>query len=136
MSGYLQTNQTLKLIYVDSNINEADTGKILMTPRTVGAVDVTYTLPALKQGLHYRFINGSTAALSGDVIITAGAADIYGSLINGPTGGTEFVDVDAKTTIQFVDAKSLLGDYIDLYCDGTYWYVDGKSVVSQGISVA
>ena len=43
--------------------------------------------------------------------------------------------VIANTQIRFLTAKSVQGDFIDLTCDGTNWYVDGRSQVGGGITV-
>ncbi len=136
MSGYVQSNQIVILPYANTIINAADTGKILITPQTAGAVAVVYTLPLPAAGLHYRFINGAPAALSGTVQIntSAAAAILFGSVITGPTNGVALLAVSAKTQIRFLTAVSVLSDSIDLYSDGTNWYVNGMSQIAGGIT--
>ncbi len=136
MSGYVQSNQRILLPYLATNINVADTGKILITPQTAGAVAVTYTLPTPAAGLHYRFINGASNALSGSVTITAGNTILFGSAISGPTNGVALLAVFGSTSINFLTATSLFGDFIDLYCTGSNWAVDARSQVAGGITVA
>ena len=128
MSQYIQSNQVIILPYLDLDITNAESGKLFITPQTAGAVDVTYTLPPPESGLHFRFINGAPAALAGSVIIaTDGAATIlYGRALMGPNDGVSLLEISAKSQIHFV---SLLGDFIDIISDGTFYYVDGNSCI-------
>ena len=52
MSGFIQSNQIVKLPYANTAINVADSGKIFITPQTVGAAAVIYTLPTVAEGFH------------------------------------------------------------------------------------
>ena len=137
MSGFIQSNQIVKLPYANTAINIADSGKIFITPQTVEAAAVIYTLPTVAEGLHYRFINGANLPLSGSVQINTNAAVaiLNGSVIGGPISGVALLAVIANTQIRFLTAKSVQGDFIDLTCDGTNWYVDGRSQVGGGITV-
>jgi len=135
MSGYVQTNQIVLLPLVSITINASDSGKILMTPQTAGAVTFVYTLPTLAPGLHYRFINSAPLALNGSVQINAQAGTLYGQVITGPTNGVGFLAVTGSTQIRFLTAKSILGDFINLTCDGTNWYVEAISSVAGAITV-
>ncbi len=131
--SYIQTNQIVHLEYEDTEISAADSGKFLITPQTAGAVDVTYTLPSLQSGLHYRFINGSPAAMNGLVRIALPAGGtMYGTIINGPVDGVEFKEVDGDTELLFANV-SVRGDFIDCICDGTYWFIDARGRVANGI---
>ena len=137
MSGYVQSNQIVILANANDNINTSDTGKILITPQTAGAVTPIYTLPLPAAGLHYRFINGSAGALNGSVQInTNGAAGIlYGNVIGGPVNGIALLAVSANTQTRFLTAASLVGDFIDLISDGTNWYVNAVTRVGGAITV-
>ncbi len=143
MAGYVQSNQVILLHASNLTINAADTGKILVTPQTAGAIDFTYILPSPQAGLHYHFVNGAALALNGNVHIETPALVniIYGSTITGPTGGVALEAVNGNSTVTFTSVVlgvggSLRGDYIDLTCDGTNWYVDARSRVAQGIAIA
>jgi len=136
MSGYVQSNQIVVLPYAATTVQSADTGKILMTPQTAGAVAVTYTLPAAAAGLCYKFINGAAGALNGSVNITApGANTLIGNVITGPTGGVALLAVNGNTTIRFLTAVSLIGDFIELLSDGTNYYVNAQSRVAGAITI-
>ncbi len=133
--SYVQSNQVILLPYINTTISTVDSGKFLITPQTTGAAAV-YTLPAVAMGLHYRFINGAPAALNGSVQINtpAAATILNGSVVGGPTGGVALLAVVDGTQIRFLTAVSELGDFIDLTCDGTYWYVDARTQAGGGIT--
>ena len=40
------------------------------------------------------------------------------------------------TTITFADGVALQGDFIDIWCDGSKYYVSGQTKADGGISVA
>ena len=131
MSGYVQSNQIVRLPeLVAYSINASDSGKIMITPQTSGTSFI-YTLPL---GLHYRFINGATLALNGYVeIATSGGVGIYGSVICGPDNGMQFKSIQGDLTITFQSGTSIEGDFIDLVSDGITWYLDGRSQTAGGI---
>ena len=137
MSLYVQTNQIVFIPNIPNYaVNSADTGKTMITPQTQAATDVAIALPALQEGLHYRFINGAAAALSGTVAISATGAIIYGNAVMGPNGGVALLEINGATTINFLTAASVRGDTIDLYCDGTNWYVQASSRIAGSITAA
>ncbi len=139
MAGNVQTNQIVQLPYAATTINIADSGKTFMTPQTAGAVDVTYTLPAVatSAGAHFTFINGAAAALSGSVIIAGAAASLLrGTVIQGPVGGLLGVTVAGSSNVRFVTAVSVRGDKIELFCDGVCWLLSATTVIAVGITVA
>jgi hypothetical protein len=92
----------------------------------------TLTLPAPATGLCYKFVQGiagrniliappaGTNILHGKTV-TSGTA---GTLAN--TNGTACNDIDFNTT-------SVIGDTIDVVCDGTFYYFDGKCTAFNGI---
>ena len=64
---------------------------------------------------------------------TAVNALVYGKLIMTPAGATTIVTKNGNNTANFT-AASVLGDYIDLQCDGVYWYCNGSSTIAAGFS--
>jgi hypothetical protein len=134
----VQTNQIVRLPYAATTINVSDSGKIFITPQTAGGVGVIYTLPAVASavGAHFRFINGAPAALAGIVTITAPANTLQGVIMKGPVGGALLLSVGGSTSVNFATAASLIGDYIDLQCDGVNYYVSAMSAIALGITVA
>lgn len=100
-----------------------------MTTYFVSSVSSTeYYLPATSSasGLTYRFVVGG--ALTGDLVIKSngGANVIEGTLI---VAGA-VVDCDAEDTITFVSDGENIGDYVELYSDGTYWYIGDSGALT------
>ena len=138
MATYLQTNQIVLVPNAAAYaISAIDTGKIFVLPQTtvgVGAIAVTLPAPAL--GLHYRVINGSAAASVAAVTLAATAAIMHGQLVQGPTNGVSLTAVAGLTTVTFVIASSIKGDYVDLYSDGTLWCIQGASSHAGSMTIA
>ncbi len=133
----VQTNQIVLIPNIPAYpLYASDSGKILITPQTVGAVAVVISLPAPAINIHYRFINGSVGALDGTVTITATAAILFGNILFGPTDGIAFQGISGSTSINFLTAKSVKGDVIDMYSDGINWYVQGLTRVAGAITLA
>lgn len=133
MSKYIQSNQIVLLPYADLTISAADSGKIHITPQTAGGITPTYTLPTREAGLHYRFINGAANPLNGSVAIVAEAGTIFGHVMCGPVDGVKLKNISGDGQMDFHTGDSVLGDSLDFTCDGTHWFVDGRSSVANGI---
>lgn len=125
MTNYIQSNQTVQLTNADSTISEVDSGKYFLVPTLTA--DRTFTLPAVKAGLHYRFVNNCGAATLGAAGIIAAAAGniVFGALLNVTPA---VVAKTGQASCRFLTA-SKKGDYIDCVCDGTNWNVSGMSGV-------
>lgn len=110
---------------VSSTLTSADAGKTFF----VTSVSSTeYYLPASNtaSGLNYKFVVGG--ALTGDLVIKTHAAEkvIEGALI---VAGA-VVDCEAEHTITFVSDGENVGDYVELYSDGTYWYIGDSGALT------
>lgn len=111
---------------VSSTLTSADAGKTFF----VTSVSSTeYYLPASNtaSGLNYKFVVGG--ALTGDLVIKTHAAEkvIEGALI---VAGA-VVDCAAEHTITFVSDGENVGDYVELYSDGTYWYIGDSGALTS-----
>jgi len=92
------------------------------------------TLPTIETGLHYRFVKTGIAAFASVLTPAAGGTPFQGHIIN--TNGTPTaVPITAGATVSFT-GTSAIGDYIELHCDGTNWYVNGMSKVAAGLATA
>lgn len=126
--------QSLKNVTVVANTATTTVSSTLsasnaMTTYFVSSVSSTeYYLPATSSasGLTYRFVVGG--ALTGDLVIKSngGANVIEGTLI---VAGA-VVDCDAEDTITFVSDGENIGDYVELYSDGTYWYIGDSGALT------
>lgn len=120
----------------------ADSGKIHVIPDLTA--DCTLTLPTPAAGLNYAFIYGGATADAQDWIISTGSGTNY------YVGGGIHIDSDAgagadEVVPVFSDGNSndfltVLtpqgGTKIELWCDGTLWYVNAIVVSASASALA
>lgn len=122
-----------EVVIATNIITAAESGKTFFLN---AATEFASTLPAPSQGLHYRFI--VTAAPSGAdyTVVTESAAQILAGRVHSAAGDAGDVESTATgTTITFVAAQSVVGDYADVYSDGTSWFAICSSAVAAGITI-
>lgn len=96
---------------------------------------ITVTLPEPDAGLRFRFIVG-TAPTTAYTINTAGGNNIIVVGVNElevDTSDDGPYDNDADI-VSFVANVAVVGDYLDLTCDGTKWYGRGQTNADGGIT--
>ena len=107
-------------------LDMGDSGKIYMLYNTVAR---TITLPAVAAGLKFKFIvTDSTAAST--IATSEGTALIKG----GAECGDAYLTLAGTTITATTDA--VVGDHIELICDGTNWFVSGHGSHDGSFSVA
>jgi len=114
---------TFKAVTADTTLTAAESGQIII----LDAIGEAITLPAVSEGLNYKFICSVTAVTT-DWTIVAATDVIYGS---AQVAGA-VVPASAENTITLVVAKFLPGDWVSLISDGTNWYVEGSVVSGAG----
>lgn len=111
-----------------ATLTAADSGTTYILKAAEGK---TITLPALKSGVHFKFIVGSAFATSDWVIDSAEGDNIEGLLIvNGAA-----VVASGEDQINFVASAETVGDHVSLSCDGTNWFVSGAGNSAGSITV-
>jgi len=110
---------------VTTTLTAADTGKTFLISNASGT---PFVLPSTSTsaGLTYRFvING---AIGTDVTIQTSdlGNDIEGALI---VAGA-VVNCDAEDIITFVADGENIGDYLELYSDGTHWLIGDSGALT------
>ena len=139
MSLYIQTNQKVQLLAAGAPaayaVNAADSGKVFCIPALgAGANILAITLPAAAPGLRFKFI--AQGILASDATITAPAgAFIVGVLLNTTVGtiNTIIKTIVGASLTCGLDLRAKEGDFIEVYCDGTYYHVTGISQVVAGL---
>lgn len=130
---YAQSNQVLTL-GASGNISEANSGKVLITSSSTSP---TYTLPSLSvcsSGIRYHIINGA-GTTNGTITFTAPSNTIKGILLlNGLLSSPTMLSTTNGTNIKFIANTSVAGDYFDIYCNGSNYFVSGMSSVAGGIT--
>lgn len=106
----------------------ADSGKTFLLSGT----GVNITLPStLKAGISYKFI--TAGAFSTDFVIDGGADKIYGPILEA---GAATETADAADTITFEDGTETIGDFVEMTCDGTNWYILAVAKNAASITAA
>lgn len=99
----------------DVTLTAAQSGSVIKM--AVAGLDVTTPVPTA--GLHYRFVVTAAVATTNMTIVAGTADTIEGTLI---VAGA-VVDCDAADIVTFVIDGENIGDYVDLYSDGTSWLI-------------
>ena len=109
----------------------ADSGKKIFLD---GSAANVVTLPSVAKGLEYKVILTATGAAP--TIVTDSSSNIMvGTVLSATNDAAQAIQSDADAdTITFVDGAAP-GDYCDLVCDGTNWYVFAFSGVDSKITI-
>jgi len=113
-----------------TTLTAAQSGSIISLTAAAG---YAVTLPAVASsaGLTYRFVIGVVHATT-DWVITSAAADIYGVVDELSTVQA----VAGATTVNLELATATIGDWYDLYSDGTNWYINGHAAQAASVTPA
>ena len=105
----------------------ADSGKVFILNATGGG---TVTLPSLKSGSNFKFIIGATEPTTNWIVDSAEGDNIDGILV---VNGASVAAVE-EDQINFVASTAVAGDYIELECDGSNWFVNGVGRAAGAIT--
>jgi hypothetical protein len=117
-------------------LTAADSGKTFFCD--ISTVSVVCTLPAPAAGLHYKFVMSvaSDNEATKDFLLNTNSdsVDINGSIIvNGAhvevTSATSAVAIDSN------DGAATVGDFLEVECDGTDWYINGSVLTASAINI-
>lgn len=94
----------------------------------MGTAGVDVTLPAAtaSAGVGYKFVVSAAVATTDMTIVGAAADLIEGTLI---VAGA-VVDCDASDIITFVVDGENIGDYVEVYSDGTKWMIGDSGALT------
>ena len=108
-------------------LTAADSGKTFWLDAAAGA---TVTLPALKDGVNFKFVVADSFATSNWIIASAEGDNIEGMI---EVAGAVVVAA-GEDQINFVASAEAKGDFIQLECNGSNWFVSGQAALSGGIT--
>lgn len=106
-----------------------DSGKVFILKAAAGA-QITLPAVATSSGFRFKFIVGQLFATT-DWTVKALSTAIEGSVL---VAGSHVAGVD-ENTISFVASAESIGDFAELVCDGTNWYVNGSGVSAGSITL-
>lgn len=131
IAQYESRHTTIKAITSDTTLVDADSGKLIVADITGG--DVTVTLPSAIVGQQFRFVVWKSDTGNDDfILVTAATSSLF-------KGGVVHLDITADEnslgveadfsnddTLTCVDARN--GTDIEVFSDGTNWYLSGRVV--------
>jgi len=115
-----------KALTADYTVTAADSGLTFLLDATGEAI----TLPAVAEGLNFKFLCTAAVATS-SWTITAATKVISGSAqVAGAVVAAELEDVISLVHT----SKATIGDWVSIESDGTNWYVEGSAVTAGSIT--
>lgn len=124
--------EEVEVLSAAQTLTAADSGKVFILDAAAGA---TITLPALAEGLKFKFVVGANFATSNWVIDSAEGDNINGIISDM---GTTVAGVPAvgEDQINFVNSAESIGDWVELVCDysNSQWLVSGTCALNGGIT--
>ena len=122
------TSAGVKTLASTQTLTEADTGKVFICSQAA-AYDITLPEVGNAKGWQGTFVLGTADTNEFDII--GGTTDVMIGAIVAENG----VQVDAADKITFASG-AVVGDRIDVYCDGTNYYVYGFCVDDAHITAS
>ena len=125
--------QTTETIAAAQTLTAADSGKVFILDAAGGA---TITLPALKDGLRFRFVVGAAFASTNWIIDSAEGDNING-IISDMGATVAGVPAAGEDQVNFIASAETIGDWVELICDygNSQWLVSGACTANGGITV-
>lgn len=107
-----------------STLTIADNG----TTFIISGTGTTFTLPAVtaSDGVNFKFVAGGALDTLNAIIDSAEGDNIEGTLI---VAGA-VVDCDAEDQINFVVDGENIGDYVEIFSDGSQWLIGDSGVLT------
>ena len=119
---------SVQTITAATTLTKDDNGSVFILNAAAGAA---VTLPAVTNtGWRAKFITGAAFATTPWVITSAEGDNLEGSVI---VAGA-VVTVDAADVVNFVESAENIGDFVEVFSDGTYWHVFGNALTSGALT--
>jgi len=112
-----------------TTLTSANSGEIISLITNAGAV--TLNLPALQAGLNFNIF--VQHALANAVTIKSPSAVINGNVLSND--GTPIATITNKTNV-ILGTTSVIGDWFDITCDGTLYYIVGATSVHGSVTTS
>lgn len=112
-----------------ATLTAEESGKLLILSAAAGA-QVTLPAVATSAGYKYRFVVGLAFATTAWTIKAATSKIQGGVIVNSVN-----VPGADENTITFSASAETVGDFVELNCDGTNWYVSGLGTSAGAITL-
>ena len=124
------TSANTEIVTAANVITAAESGSTFILNSTTAFAS---TLPVVAAGLRFTFYAGAAQVTGGNHTIVPNAANdntVYGEyLVAGAT-----IPASAEGSINIVADTVLPGDRIEVFCDGTNWYVSGAAAATGAVT--
>lgn len=135
-TGASDNARNAEVVAATNALTVEESGKVFVLNH---ATEFASTLPAVAgaKGVRYTFLVGAAPDGADYTIVTAASENkIVGNVLTSQdAGGSADTEQTGGDTISFVSAKAVIGDRVDLYCDGALWYATGFSKVFDAITI-
>jgi hypothetical protein len=135
-NSVLSAKKNFTVLTAVSTLTLADSNQ---TFYLTSATEFATTLPGVADasGFHARFVVGAAPAGASYTVVCPTAA-VHGTVLSpaDATGASAGTAGTAVATVTFVDGKAEIGDYVDLSCDGTFYYVSGSTTLFDSVTLA
>lgn len=111
-----------------TTLTAEDSSKSFILNAAAGA-QITLPAVATSAGFKYRFTVGALFATTAWTVKAASAVINGGAIVN-----SVFVASANRNTITFSASADTIGDFVELECDGTNWYVSGNGASAGAIT--
>ena len=116
----------------------ADSGKVFFVD--MSTVNIVLQLPTAEAGWNCKIImaTASDNEATKDFALTTGSdsVDIGGHIRQGGNSVIEITNATSCVAFDSNDGAVTVGDYLDVFCDGTDFYVIGTTVTAATIDIA
>lgn len=121
------------VVITTKSVLAAESGKTFYLDLAAGFV---VTLPAVALGLRYKFILRTSVTGSTTIVCPAAAALFKGHVLTTDVNSATDPDFDttAVATLTFVLNKAVVGDLIEVECDGVNWFYSAECSVFDAIT--
>lgn len=111
----------------------ADSGETLFLN---SATEFQVTLPAPAAGLKFSFFVAAAPAGASYTIYSSGGSNIIvGHVVTSSDGAAEDSEAAGGDTISFADGVAVVGDRVDVICDGSKWYATAFCAAHGGVTI-
>ena len=112
-------------ITADTTLTREDSGKTYL----LDAVGEVITLPALADGLSFKFrCIAATTTTDWTIVSSTDVIEGYVAVNYATIVGAN------ENTISLVATKAIIGDTVEVFCDGTSWHASGYASVAAAIT--
>jgi hypothetical protein len=125
--SFLSTAENIVDVTAAKALTIADSGKVFVLKAAAGAA---ITLPSAAAGKwNFRFVTGLAFATIAWTVTATSQVIQGGAIVN-----SAFVPAANENVITFVATAETLGDFLDVYSDGTNIYVSGVATAAGAIT--